>query len=83
MGQFQALAGRLEAMSPMGVLARGFAVCRDTQGRVLTRVMDTSVGARVEVLLAEGALQARVEAQLPGIGVWKQGGGPPSNGKRS
>lgn len=52
-------AARLEALSPLGVLARGYAVAlRD--GRVVREPADAPVGSDVEVRLAKGKVQARV-----------------------
>lgn len=56
------LAGRLEALSPLAVLARGFAVARDGTGRTLRSVHDFGVGSPVSLLVRDGRVQARVEA---------------------
>ena len=57
-----AAAARLQALSPVAVLARGYAVCRDAAtGRVLTRSAATAPGRRVEVRLHRGALDCEVK----------------------
>jgi exodeoxyribonuclease VII large subunit len=56
--------GRLEGLSPMGVLARGFAVAVK-DGRVLRKAADAAVGDRVTVRLHEGTLHTRVEDASP------------------
>ncbi len=57
------LAGRLEAMSPLAVLSRGYAVCSDpASGRVIARAADVAPGDRVGVTLAQGSLGCRVES---------------------
>lgn len=55
------LTGRLEALSPLGVLARGYAVCwDDEQTRILRDSATVSVGDNVAIRLARGRLSARV-----------------------
>ena len=56
-----ALAASLDAMSPLKVLGRGFALAADSGGRILRRAGDVSPGDAVEVSLAEGRLDCRVE----------------------
>jgi len=59
-------AQRLEALSPTGVLQRGYAIAVDEgSGRVLRAAADTQVGARVRVRLGQGALRSTVEEIEP------------------
>ncbi len=55
-----ALEETLQALSPLGVLARGFAVCRTAEGRVVRSAQEAPAGADVTILLHEGRLEARV-----------------------
>jgi exodeoxyribonuclease VII large subunit len=57
----ESLAGRLDSLSPLGVLARGYAICTLETGRTLRRAGEVAVGATVRVRLAEGSLGCRVE----------------------
>ena len=60
--RFRALAGRLESLSPLGVLARGYALCWDEQHQKLVRAASSvSPGDRVRVTLAQGELGCVVE----------------------
>lgn len=59
--QLAALSGRLDALSPLRVLARGFAVARDSTGRVLRRAAEFPAGARFHLRLVDGEIGARVE----------------------
>lgn len=68
-------AGRLEALSPLGVLARGFAVCRSEAGEVVRTPEQAPAGSRVEVLLQHGSLEARVEHHGQGLGAHLADGG--------
>ncbi len=53
---------RLQAVSPLATLARGFAVVSDPiSGRVLTRATDVATGADVDVRLAHGGLRCAVK----------------------
>jgi exodeoxyribonuclease VII large subunit len=52
---------RLEALSPVRVLERGYAVVRAADGSVVRRAGQLAAGDRIAVQLAEGRLGARVE----------------------
>lgn len=65
--RWMAMTGRLEALSPLAVLSRGFAVARRLDGAIIRRPPDAPVGEPIEVLLKEGRLRARVEAHGPGL----------------
>jgi exodeoxyribonuclease VII large subunit len=55
------LVGKLEALSPLGVLSRGYALVWDASGqRLLRRASETEPGAEVRIRLHEGALRATV-----------------------
>jgi exodeoxyribonuclease VII large subunit len=57
----QALAQRLDALSPLATLKRGYSISRKMSGEVLTSVEQVSVGDRIEVQLSHGHLTCRVE----------------------
>ncbi len=61
-----AASARLEALSPLAVLGRGYAVARDAAGHVLTDAASVSVGDRVDVTLARGRLACDVREVAPG-----------------
>src|SRR5882762_2734541 len=54
-------AASLDALSPLAVLQRGFALAQDDSGRLITDAAAVSVGDRVRLRLAHGQLQCRVE----------------------
>lgn len=56
---------RLEALSPEGVLSRGYSITTDASGRVLVSARQTAPGAPISVRLAAGSLAARVEEVKP------------------
>jgi exodeoxyribonuclease VII large subunit len=55
------LAARLETLSPLRVLERGYSIVQMPDGRVVTRYEDAPVEAKIRVRLAKGQLGARVE----------------------
>ena len=57
-----ALAQRLNALSPLATLKRGYSISRKMDGEVLTTTEQVSVDDRIEVQLADGHLACRVEA---------------------
>jgi len=58
--ELREIAGRVDALSPFAVLARGYSVCRTPGGVVVERPADAPVGTDVDVLLADGRLSCRV-----------------------
>jgi exodeoxyribonuclease VII large subunit len=59
--QLQMLATRLDALSPLSTLARGYSVARDPDGRTLSTAEDFTVGELFTLLLREGRIDARTE----------------------
>lgn len=55
------LAAALDAMSPMKVLGRGYAIARDGEGRVLSSVKQTGAGEKLTLRLADGSLRCHVD----------------------
>lgn len=53
----------IEALSPLAVLGRGYAIARDLDGRVVTNASTLSEGQRVSVRLRQGQFWAAVEAR--------------------
>jgi len=66
-GRLAVAAAALDAMSPLAVLGRGYALATDARGRVLRTSRGVSAGEGVRVRLAEGALRCRVE-ETEGVG---------------
>ncbi|HEU0012781.1 MAG TPA: exodeoxyribonuclease VII large subunit [Longimicrobium sp.] len=55
------IAGRLQALSPLNVLARGYAVPLSPDGRLLRRVEDFPPGAPFRLRVSDGEVGARAE----------------------
>jgi len=54
------LAGRLDALSPLATLARGYSYTLDPAGRVLLNAGQVQVGDMVKVHLSQGAIRCKV-----------------------
>jgi exodeoxyribonuclease VII large subunit len=61
--QLGSLGSSLNALSPLTVLARGYAIALDEQGRAISRADAVAVGAHLSLRLHEGSLGARVVAR--------------------
>ena len=53
-------AGRLESLSPLNVLARGYSLTRNEQGRLVRSIGDVKVGDAIEVTVSDGRIRADV-----------------------
>lgn len=58
--RFAALCASLHAMSPLAVLARGYAVARTANGTVLRSADEVTVGETIDVTLGRGSLACTV-----------------------
>ncbi len=58
--RFRTLTETLDALSPLAVLERGYAVCRRADGTVVRSASDVHLGADIQVVLQQGELKARV-----------------------
>lgn len=67
---FAAAAGKLDALSPLRVLDRGYAVVRRPEGEVVTRAQALAPGDALSIQLGDGAVDAVVTAvheRSPGV----------------
>ena len=58
--RFVELTAKLDAMSPLKVLTRGYAMAQDEQGQVIRSVTQVSAGDRLTVRLSDGSIDATV-----------------------
>ena len=61
--RLRGLARSLEAVSPLATVARGYAILRTPDRRIVRSVLDVAPGDRLEAKLADGMLKVRVEDQ--------------------
>ena len=59
--RFELSVGKMDALSPLAILKRGFALCRDSQGTIVKNAADVAPGDRIRVTLALGELDCRVQ----------------------
>ena len=59
-GELARLSAGLDAMSPLKVLGRGYAIARGSRG-LITRADQAEVGQRLDVLLADGTLGCEIK----------------------
>ena len=59
--EYVRLAAKLDALSPLKVLSRGYAIALDAEGRAVKDARGVAVGERLTVKLNSGALGCRVE----------------------
>lgn len=59
--RYGGLVGRLQALSPLAVLARGYSITFDAQGRILRRARQAASGATIRTRLHEGEIISRIE----------------------
>ncbi|MDR1421625.1 MAG: exodeoxyribonuclease VII large subunit [Coriobacteriales bacterium] len=57
------LTAKLESLSPLAVLARGYAVACDEDGHIVSSVDAVDWGARIDLRLRDGLLACRVEGR--------------------
>src|SRR5690606_27132685 len=62
-GRLALAAGRLDSLSPLGVLARGYAIARRSDdGRIVRDPREVAAGDAIAVRVARGSVDARVVA---------------------
>jgi exodeoxyribonuclease VII large subunit len=62
--QLAALAARLESLSPLSILSRGYSITtRAADGQLLTNAAQVQLGERLIIRLAQGRLLSRVEGR--------------------
>ncbi|WP_287419269.1 exodeoxyribonuclease VII large subunit, partial [Reinekea sp.] len=63
-GRFQQLIGKLNLLSPLATLERGYSITRDSQGTVIQQSHQVQVGGEIETLLKDGKIISIVERIL-------------------
>jgi exodeoxyribonuclease VII large subunit len=58
--QLATASGRLDALSPLKILERGYSLARDTRGRVLRRMAQFPAGLAFRLRVSDGEVSARV-----------------------
>ena len=63
MRRFAQLTAKLDALSPLKVLGRGYAMAQDEKGSVLRSSEQVQIGDNISVKLAQGSLQCTVQGK--------------------
>lgn len=58
-------AGKIDSLSPLAILNRGYSICRNVQGNVLKSSLEVAQGDAVTVALSSGELDCLVEKTRP------------------
>jgi exodeoxyribonuclease VII large subunit len=62
-GILKILAAKLDLLSPLAILGRGYSITYDAQGKLLRSVRDVQIEEKINVRLAEGSLNCQVLAK--------------------
>jgi exodeoxyribonuclease VII large subunit len=55
------LSGQLEALSPLAILERGYALVFDSSGKLLKDAMQVNIGDEISARLARGGITATIK----------------------
>lgn len=58
--KFAEVTAKLESLSPLGTLARGYSVAKDSSGKVIKSVTQVADGDEISVRVSDGDIKARV-----------------------
>ena len=58
--RYVGIVAKLDAMSPLKVLSRGYSVVRDSDGNILRSAAQAATGKPITITLASGKLYAKV-----------------------
>ena len=59
------LTSTLDALSPLKVLGRGYAMAQDEEGQIITSVHSVELGERITLRVSDGQLGCTVMKQFP------------------
>lgn len=58
-------AANLEALSPIAVLSRGYAIAKDSSGTIISSINDVSTGDSLDIRVSDGTITATITATTP------------------
>jgi exodeoxyribonuclease VII large subunit len=62
-GQLATMAGKIDSLNPLAVLARGYTITQDARtGRVIRAARDLRMGQSIVTLFGEGSAESKVES---------------------
>jgi len=69
--QMRTYSGKLEALSPLAVISRGYGLVSDSDGQILSKVKSLVVGQEISITLSDGQVDATVSKIIKKRGVKK------------
>lgn len=60
--QFASITAKLDAMSPLKVLSRGYSMTQDSDGNLISSIYATQTGDHIQITLSDGTLSTIVES---------------------
>ena len=60
--QYASLAAKLDALSPLKVLGRGYSIAMSGEGRALREARELSTGDKIRLLLSKGEAECTVDS---------------------
>ena len=64
--RFAELMAKLDALNPMKVLSRGYAVVQDSQGKIIRSIKETEAGQNLNIQISDGRLDCIVQGKKKG-----------------
>lgn len=58
--RFELAVGKIDALSPLAILHRGFSLCRDEKGTIIKSASDVDPGDQIRITLSRGELSCQV-----------------------
>jgi exodeoxyribonuclease VII large subunit len=58
--RFEVAVGKIDALSPLAILHRGFSLCRDEKGTIIKNASDVDPGEQIRITLSRGELSCQV-----------------------
>ncbi|MGB4372292.1 MAG: exodeoxyribonuclease VII large subunit, partial [Halanaerobiales bacterium] len=62
--KFQILNGKLESLSPLKTLARGYSIST-YQGKVIDSIKTVEIGQEIQILVKDGEIKSRIVRKKP------------------
>lgn len=63
--EVKSAAGRLNAMSPLAVLGRGYSIAKDADGTIIRRVQDVTMGSKFNLIMSDGIAKCEFLEKQP------------------
>ena len=65
--RLQAIAGRLNGVSPLATLERGYAITENAEGKIIQQVKSVNPGDEIQIRLQDGRIHSQVTEVIPDL----------------